>query len=289
MDPFSKNVSVSYLLLQDECRTILCPTGQLRTSEGCKIYTASLYTRGYQLYLDLQPIYRAGGMLTLSDLLALTPGEVKLSFHGAKLPVDYWLMYAEIETASDNKEYAKSLSVNIASGEYPVNVTRALETVNFALNHNVTFIVQRKLDTTAFSFKVKFARQIGPHFSEFGEKGNYTYISSLGSMLSPLIISKLYFCKQVRLWPGEWRYVDERKVSIEISLWSGNISVLQALEFSRHTTEKGDEYVQICVDDFNPNPENYIGNAAVPVPYNVPLTPLYLICYLFLCKCALGI
>ena len=233
--------------------------------------------RGYQLFLDLQPTDPADDFPTVKELESLSDNEFKNSFVQLELPVDFWRIYAETVTDSNKIEYVKSISLNIKSSEYPVDFFRMIKNISFAISHNLTIIIQKKLSIISFTYTVNFAKSFRFHFSEHGGSDNYTLISAHGNMLtlSP-IITKLYFCEQVRLWPEEWHMLDDYSSNIVVTLGEGaSNKVLQNYEYSRHNTENGDSYVQICVEDFNPIPKQSTRNAAAGMSYR-NLLALYL-------------
>ena len=216
--------------------------------------------RGYLLYLNLQPTSQAGGFLTLNGLQSLSVDELKTNFDKVRLPVEFWLIYATTAKDSDKTEYVCSLSLTMGSDEFPVDVNRTLENIRHAIRHNMTIDVENESDIKSFSYNINFAKSLG-------RSDNYTLISITGSMSNPpLIITKLYICEQVRLWSGEWH--ENPRNSIIVTLGEDdNGKVLQSLEYSRHSTETGDAYVQICVEDFNPNPKQYARSSAPHVIY----------------------
>ena len=225
--------------------------------------------RGYQLYLDLQPTSQAGGFLTLNELQSVSIDELKTNFKEVRLPVEYWLMFATTAKDSDKTEYVYSLSLMIGSDGFPVDVNRTLENIRHAVRHNLTIDVENESDIKSFSYSINFAKSIGSHFGHLGSSDTYTFLSITGSISNPpLIITKLYMCEQVRLWSGEWH--ENPRNSIFVTLGEeDNGKVLQSLEYSRHSTETGDVYVQICVEDFNPNPKQYTRSTAPHVIYHM--------------------
>ena len=227
--------------------------------------------QGYQLFLDLQPTDPADDFPTVKELQTLSDNAFKNSFVQLELPVDFWSIYAETVTDSNNIEYVKSLSFkNIKSSEYPVDFIRMIKNISFAISHNLTIFIEKKLSIMkSFTYTVNFAKSFRTHFSEHGGSDNYTFISDAGNMLTlSTIITKLYFCEQVRLWPEEWHRLDDYSSNIVVTLGEGGSDkVLQDYEYSRHNTENGDAYVQICVEDFNPIPKQSTRNAAAGMSY----------------------
>ena len=218
----------------------MCPSGYLRTPEGCKIYSPTWYT-GYGLFITLKPVSQ--NLLPLSALFGLSHYEI-IDLLGMKgLPTDFFFLLAETSPGSQNEDYVRGFKMLVATDKSPTNAIRVLETVKHALEQDWEIV----LDNMAFIYKASHSRRTEPEFSGNGGDGSFTFITAEGAATPAFIINKLYFCDQIELRPDEWKKNNDGEISL---IGRENSTILQIFEYNKKRNENGEWRIQICLDDF---------------------------------------
>ena len=253
---------------------MLCPNGHIRTPDGCSLFATTWYKSGFLLYVLLTP---SSDVLLPKAAFDALPETKKRKFNKwldvKEIPVNSIKLCAEL-VSKQNISYMRRLNILLGFQKFPIEAQEILKIVESALAKQWSI----NIDKETYNYNVALDKYL--NFIDDGTKQRRTILHPSGNKSSvektmrktsvavyknikmiSFYITKMYFCKQVDLFPGEW-IVDFQGLRLNLT-GLGDERFLGDGEFNYRMTQDKEWKIQICVDDFK-NPR-YTTNSSAEI------------------------
>ena len=251
---------------------MICPNGHIRTPDGCRLFATTWYKSGFLLHVLLTP---SSDVLLPKAAFDALPEPKKRKFNKwldvKEIPVNSIKLCAEL-VSKQNISYMRRLNILLGFQKFPIEAQEILKIVESALAKQWSI----NIDKETYNYNVALDKYL--NFIDDGTKQRRTILHPSGikssvektmrktyvavykniKMIS-FYITKMYFCKQVDLFPGEW-IVDFQGLRLNLT-GLGDEKFLGDGEFNYRMTQDKQWKIQICVDDFK-NPRHTTNSPA---------------------------
>ena len=253
---------------------MLCPNGHIRTPDGCSLFATTWYKSGFLLHVLLTP---SSDVLLPKATFDALPENKKRKFNKwldvKGIPVNSIQLFAEL-VSKQNISYVRRLNILLGFYKFPIEAQEILKIVESALAKQWSI----NIDKETYIYNVALDKYL--NFIEEGTQQRRTILHPSGNKSSvektmrktyvavylnfkmiSFFITKMYFCQQVDLFPGEW-IVDFQGLRLNLTRL-GDEKFLGDGEFNYRMTQDKEWKIQICVDDFK-NPR-YTTNSSAEI------------------------
>lgn len=285
-----------FLCFQAECRTILCPSGFIRTDDNCEAISTIWFKNYYYIQLELTSLTNSSLPLSyLNELSENEKNQPDLWLDSKGAPLDYFEVFVE-KVEFKNVIFVRKMILRVGKEKYPLNIVKETESIRKAVGK----IWEMKLKGETFSFSVKIDKFTSYIFGAshlprhdvvvYAYNGTAVYEKNQTRNIFerlPLLsvypkgfgtsikLRRVNFCEKVRLLASEWSS-GYQEIRLHPSITrSDSGKTLGDSEFELYFDDSDMVTVEICVEDFNSGYKKHISNGSLFIVYNGPVLILY--------------